>query len=82
MEGAEKETGDAHLLVDHNEDLHALLSLPQEQPVEPKILVLARRTSKEQLGREPPIENPDRLACFVEDLGEGVEVVVAILRKE
>jgi hypothetical protein len=44
-----------HLLVDDNEDLDTFPRFPLEESIESPFLVLVRRTTKVEFGREPPI---------------------------
>lgn len=44
-------------LIHDDENPNPLLSLAQQQPVEPKVFVLTRRAPEEEFGREPPVKS-------------------------
>lgn len=48
-------------------NLDALLSLLEEQAVQAEVLVLGRRTAKEEFWCEPPVEDLDALLRLVQD---------------
>lgn len=66
------------LLVDHDVHLDALLGFALEQTVNAPVLRIDRRTAEVEFRGEPPVENPDGLFGFFEDLRDGVEIVVGL----
>src|SRR5437588_10647615 len=51
--------------VNDDEDLHSLLSLPLEQPVQSPFLADCGRSSHVKLGTQPPIMNINYVPCLV-----------------
>lgn len=55
--------GSFHFSVDVDVDFDSCLCPPLENLVEPPLLVVMRRSTQEQLRREPPISNINALLC-------------------
>lgn len=70
--------GLGHLLVDHDEDLDALLGLANKQTVQTPLWEFGARAAKEELWGQPPVGNVDALLGAVEDRRQRIEVVVAV----
>lgn len=70
--------GGLDFLVDHDVDLDAGLGLALQNLVQAELLVVMRRSTKEQLGREPPVGNVDALLGIFESNGDGPEVVESV----
>lgn len=67
-----------NLLINNDIDLHAPLSRREKQPIQSILLILRRRASQIQLGRKPPIENPDFTLSVLERNTDGVHVAASV----